>query len=46
MNMGKCLMRDTRGTTYLLLESALPHHPQMTIEIHMRAAMLGLQADG
>ena len=29
---GGCLMRGTRRFAYLLLESPLPHHPQITAE--------------
>jgi len=30
---GGCLMRGTRRFAYLLLESPLPHHPQITAEL-------------
>jgi hypothetical protein len=29
---GGCLMRGTQRFAYLLLESPLPHHPQITAE--------------
>ena len=31
--LGGCLMRGTRRFAYLLLESPLPHHAQITAEL-------------